>query len=123
MTLDGLETELKAQFPRHKGQKVHLVRFADDFIVTGSNPELLEQEIKPLIERFLRERGLQLSPEKTRITHIETGFDFLGQNIRKYDNQLVSSQYFGGRDNLRRSRDTNRMESWHLLPNHLGQIR
>ncbi len=89
MTLDGLETELKAQFPRHKGQKVHLVRFADDFIVTASNPELLEQEIKPLIERFLQERGLQLSPEKTRITHIEEGFDFLGQNIRKYGNQLL----------------------------------
>ncbi len=89
MTLDGLETELKAQFPRHKGQKVHLVRFADDFIVTGSNPALLEQEIKPLIERFLGERGLQLSPEKTHITHIEEGFDFLGQNIRKYGNQLL----------------------------------
>ncbi len=52
MTLDGLEVELKAKFPSHRGQKVHLVRFADDFIVTGSNPELLEQEIKPLIEQI-----------------------------------------------------------------------
>ena len=32
----------------------------------------------------MRERGLQLSPEKTVITHIEEGFDFLGQNVRKY---------------------------------------
>jgi hypothetical protein len=45
---------------------------------------LLEQEVKPLIEQFLRERGLELSPEKTIVTHIEQGFDFLGQTIRKY---------------------------------------
>ena len=51
----------------------------------GSSKELLEDEVKPLVERFLLERGLQLSPEKTCITHIEDGFDFLGQNVRKYD--------------------------------------
>ena len=88
MTLDSLEAELKAKFPSHNGQKVHLVRFADDFIVTGSNPELLEQEVRPLIEQFLQGRGLQLSAEKTHITHIEDGFDFLGQNIRKYGDKL-----------------------------------
>jgi len=43
-----------------------------------------ENEVKPLVERFMFERGLQLSPEKTCITHIEQGFDFLGQNLRKY---------------------------------------
>jgi RNA-directed DNA polymerase len=62
------------------------VRYADDFIITGCSPELLEEEIKPLVEEFLQERGLTLSPEKTHITHISEGFDFLGQNIRKYDN-------------------------------------
>ena len=60
--------------------KVNLVRFADDFIITGSSYELLEQEVKPLVEQFLQPRGLELSPEKTRITHIEDGFDFLGQH-------------------------------------------
>ena len=89
MTLDGLEKELKVRFPRHKGHKVNLVRFADDFIVTGSNPELLEQQVKPFIIEFLRERGLQLSPEKTHITHIGEGFDFLGQTIRKHGDQLL----------------------------------
>lgn len=89
MTLDGLETKLRKQFPGYKGNKVNLVRFADDFIVTGSDRELLEQSIKPLIIEFLQERGLQLSLEKTRITHIEEGFDFLGQNIRKYKGRLV----------------------------------
>ncbi|MDQ2905052.1 MAG: hypothetical protein M3Y81_16050 [Chloroflexota bacterium] len=37
----------------------------------------------------MRERGLQLSPEKTLITHIEDGFDFLGQHIRKYNGKLL----------------------------------
>ncbi len=51
--------------------------------------EFLEWEIKPLIEEFLAERGLTLSPEKTKITHIETGFDFLGQNVRKYRGKFL----------------------------------
>lgn len=37
----------------------------------------------------MSERGLQLSPEKTCITPIEQGFDFLGQNLRKYGGQLL----------------------------------
>src|SRR5271155_1027852 len=68
--------------------KVNFVRYADDFIITGSSKELLENEVKPLVERFMLERGLQLSPEKTCITHIEQGFDFLGQNLRKYGGKL-----------------------------------
>ncbi len=68
---------------------VHLVRYADDFIITGRSKELLEQEVKPLVEQFMRERGLELSQEKTHITHIEDGFDFLGQNVRKYDGKLL----------------------------------
>ena len=37
----------------------------------------------------MRERGLELSPEKTVITHIEDGFDFLGFNVRKYGDKLL----------------------------------
>lgn len=91
MTLDGLEALLQARFPhntkrdgKYYAPKLHLIRYADDFIITGVSKELLENEVKPLVEQFLRERGLQLSPEKTVITHIEEGVDFLGQNIRKY---------------------------------------
>ena len=58
--------------------KVHLVRYADDFIITGTSQVLLKDEVQPLVEHFLRERGLELSHEKTRITHIKNGFDFLG---------------------------------------------
>jgi RNA-directed DNA polymerase len=98
MTLDGLERLLKERFPRHGRKridgkfyylKVNLVRFADDFVITGDSQELLETEVRPLVERFLAERGLQLSPEKTRITHINEGFDFLGYNVRKYDGKLL----------------------------------
>jgi RNA-directed DNA polymerase len=93
LALDGLQCRLEDSFPlKGKGQKrgrevrVHLIRYADDFIVTSRSKELLETEVKPIIEVFLRERGLQLSPEKTKITHVTEGFDFLGQNVRRYPN-------------------------------------
>jgi RNA-directed DNA polymerase len=88
MTLDGLERLLASHFSKTsrggRRAKVNLIRYADDFCVTGSSRELLEQQVKPLIEQFLKERGLELSAEKTVVTHIEQGFDFLGQTVRKY---------------------------------------
>src|SRR6266446_6502649 len=87
MTLDGLEAEIRKHF--RQPDKVHVIRYADDFIVTGCSKELLENEIKPLLIEFLEVRGLELSPEKTSITHIDEGFDFLGWNIRKYDGKLL----------------------------------
>ena len=97
LVLDGLERKLKDRFPQqsqrsasgYKAQQVNMVRYADDFIVTGRTKELLEQEVKPLIEEHLKERGLELAQEKTGITHIEEGFDFLGQNVRKYKGKLI----------------------------------
>lgn len=68
---------------------VHLVRYADDFIVTSSSATILKQIIKPAIINFLAFRGLELSEEKTKITHIGKGFNFLGQNIRKYNGKLL----------------------------------
>jgi RNA-directed DNA polymerase len=109
MTLDGLERALHAQFGRRARNptKVHIVRYADDFIVTGATREMLADEVQPMVEQFLAERGLSLSPEKTRITHIDDGFDFLGMNVRKYGGKLLikparaSDQRF-----LRKLRDT-----------------
>ena len=94
VTLDGLERELEAAFGNRQTRKgcvnkVHMVRYADDFIVTGSSKELLEKEVVPLVSRFLACRGLELSIEKTRITHITQGFDFLGQNVRKYNGKIL----------------------------------
>ena len=87
MALDGLEQAVIKAAPHNA--KIHYVRFADDFIVTGASKEILEQRVKPAIETFLQARGLELSLEKTRITHIDNGFDFLGFNLRKYNGKLL----------------------------------
>jgi RNA-directed DNA polymerase len=97
MALDGLERILQKKYP-HSGRRalkgmnkqVNLVRYADDFIITGISKEILETEVKPLVVNFLSERGLELSEEKTKVTHIEEGFDFLGQNVRKYNGQFLT---------------------------------
>ena len=94
LVLDGIENQLGKAFGSSKldggaGKRtrkgIHFVRYADDFVVVGRTREILEMEVKPMIEKFLKERGLELSAEKTKITHISEGFDFLGQNIRKYN--------------------------------------
>jgi RNA-directed DNA polymerase len=91
--LDGLQAAIEKVIPftTRRGQKakINLVRYADDFIITGASKEILEEEIRPAVESFMAQRGLTLSPEKTRLTHIEEGFDFLGQNIRKYGKTLL----------------------------------
>jgi len=87
-TLDGLQrllTEHFARTPTGQGKsKVHLVRSADDFLITGTSKELLRDQVQPLVAHFWKGRGLELSHEKTKVTHIEAGFDFLGQNVRRY---------------------------------------
>ena len=93
MVLDGIERVVELAVGQtgyqRKAAKAHVVRYADDFIVTGYNRDILEQRVKPAIEAFLVERGLELAPEKTLITHIDLGFDFLGQNVRKYGTKLL----------------------------------
>ena len=87
-TLDGLQRLLAERFAKTLKQqwmnKVHLVRYADDFLITGTSKGLLRDQVQPLVAHFLKERGLELSHEKTQITHVEEGFDFLGQNVRRY---------------------------------------
>ncbi len=87
MALDGIQNLLGDNFS--KTDKIHFVRYADDFIITGRSPELLETYVKPLIKEFLKIRGLELSEEKTIITHIDDDFDFLGFNVRKYKGKLL----------------------------------
>jgi RNA-directed DNA polymerase len=94
MVLDGLENacyetvNLNPQSSARRKAKLNVVRYADDFIVTANSRELLSEKIIPAIKAFLKERGLSLSEEKTKITQVTDGFDFLGQNIRKQDNTL-----------------------------------
>lgn len=87
ITLSGLETAVKAATKRT--DKVNVIVYADDFVITGANEEVLTNKVTPVIESFLIERGLVLSKEKTKITHINDGFNFLGVNCRKYNGKLI----------------------------------
>jgi RNA-directed DNA polymerase len=93
MTLDGMERLLEERFGAKDSRKSHrnkvnLIRYADDFVITGASKDVLE-EAKSAIEAFLSERGLILSSEKTKIVNIEEGFDFLGWHVRKYDGKFL----------------------------------
>jgi RNA-directed DNA polymerase len=92
LALNGLDKALTAVFKnasQRASNKVNLVRYADDFVITGVSRELLEQQIMPAVSAFLALRGLELAPEKTKITHLTQGYDFLGQNVRRYGNKLL----------------------------------
>jgi len=98
MTLDRIEKILSDKYHKSKNGKinehqaakynVNFCRYADDFIVTAKSEEIAK-EVKELITNFLKVRGLELSDEKTLITHIDDGFDFLGWNFRKYKGKLL----------------------------------
>jgi len=98
MTLDGLEKVIQDKYHRNsKGKienhyraktKVNLIRYADDFVITSNSKEVAE-ELKTTVSQFLQSRGLTLSEEKTMITHIDKGFDFLGWTFKKYEGKLI----------------------------------
>jgi RNA-directed DNA polymerase len=97
ITLDGIEKILDIKYHSKNNKRNHriaskyqvnFVKYADDFIVTARTKEIAE-EIKNIIGNFLKQRGLELSNEKTQITHINDGFDFLGWNFRKYNGKLL----------------------------------
>ena len=93
LALDGLQNELKTLFKtvrEARAAKVNFVRYADDFIITASSKELLEERVKPLVRDFLLKRGLILSEEKTKITHVSEGFDFLGWSVRYRKDVLLT---------------------------------
>ena len=71
-----------------EGVGVRLPR-ATHRIITGSAKAFLEQDVQPLVEPFRAERGLALSREKTRGTHMEEGFDSLGTRGRTYRGKLL----------------------------------
>ena len=86
MTLDGLEQAVRNAVPWRS--RVNFIRYADDFIITAKSRAILEKYVIPAVKRFLAERGLQLSEEKTKITYIRHGFTFLGQTFRKHGSTL-----------------------------------
>src|SRR3990170_177698 len=98
ITMDGIENILDDKYHKTKNGRidrnraakynVNFCRYADDFIVTAKTEEIAK-EVKELVKDFLKDKGLELSDEKTLITHIDNGFDFLGWNFRKYNGKLL----------------------------------
>jgi RNA-directed DNA polymerase len=86
IALNGIEKIIMKANPLKKGisSGVHLIRYADDMVVTGKNEEICERN-KKIIEEFLKSRGLNLNQTKTKLVHIKEGFDFLGFNIRRME--------------------------------------
>lgn len=84
IALNGIEKALKDANPLKKGISpgVHVVRYADDMIITAKSKELALKN-KEILSNFLAIRGLELNDKKTVITHIKDGFDFLGFNIKR----------------------------------------
>jgi RNA-directed DNA polymerase len=105
IALDGMQKTI-ARAASKKGDKVNFVRYADDFIVTGATKELLEQKAKPALTAFLSPRGLELSEQKTLITHIHTGFNFLGHTVRKFGDKLLT---YPAKSNVKALRDKIRL--------------
>jgi len=76
MALDGLQASLEPKF--------RVARYADDFVVVGKSKEELQDVATPIIDKFLAERGLKLNLDKTLITEISEGFNFLGFYFKEY---------------------------------------
>lgn len=93
MVLDGLEDIVKSYskgvstivngVKQRTWEGYSFTRYADDFVVIGHNPERLKQIMQEM-EIFLAQRRLEFSKEKTKITNIHEGFNFLGFHFRKY---------------------------------------
>jgi RNA-directed DNA polymerase len=97
VALHGLETAIRAAFPRDLyangqvrwGWQPVVVRYADDFVVLHEDRQVIEQT-RQLAAQWLGGMGLALKPEKTRVSHTLTpfqgrvGFDFLGFAVRQY---------------------------------------
>jgi len=82
ISLHGMETVLDAQRPGHPAKRT-VIRYADDFVILCQTKADAEHA-QETISQWLAVRGLQLSPDKTRIVHLKEGFDFLGFHVRIY---------------------------------------
>jgi RNA-directed DNA polymerase len=99
VALDGLEREFECENPngapkspalrRGNNRGINLIRYADDFVVSAPSREVLETYATPKVQKFLAQRGLQLNEAKTRIVHVDDGFDFLGFTVRRFKGKLL----------------------------------
>ena len=99
IALNGLEGDILKDFIKSRktnNAKIKIIRYADDVVITGKNPEVLEQ-CKQKMEEFIAERGLKLNQLKTRITEIGYGIDLLGFNMvrKSWRSQFNRKSYQG----------------------------
>lgn len=100
VALDGMERlfgaeddrgrHIRPSLRRGADRGISLVRYADDLVVTAPTREVLETYVVPKLSAFLAERGLKLSEAKTRIVHVDQGFDFLGFTVRRYGGVVLT---------------------------------
>jgi RNA-directed DNA polymerase len=66
---------------------IKTIRYADDFVVIANSRRIIELKIKPAIVNFLKERGVSLSKEKTKLFSIYSGreLNFLGYTFKYQD--------------------------------------
>ena len=98
---NGIYTQLKSN--------VALIRYADDFVIFATTKGEAEAS-KERINDWLKDRGLELSEEKTSIRHLREGFDFLGFNIREYTNPKAKLLIRPSKDAVLRFQDRLRQE-------------
>ena len=87
VTLNGIEKITKELHPLRRGISagVHTIRYADDIVVTGKNPEVLHECREEVIAKFLTEMGLELSEKKTKVIHVNKDFIFWGSTLEGWE--------------------------------------
>lgn len=72
-------------------------RYADDFVVLARSRYIIEDLVKPAVNDFLQERGLTLSPEKTKIFRLcdkDTELNFLGYTFKYQEKWRINKGVF-----------------------------
>ena len=80
---------------RRDGRGVwRLIRYADDFVIAVSGTRASAEALREETARVLAPMGMRLSMAKTRITHIDEGFDFLGWRIQRHHKKGTADQHY-----------------------------
>ncbi len=88
-----LDRSALAKRRRHGLPNCRLVRYADDWVLAVSGTREHAQALMAEAEEVLSTMGLRLSPEKTLITHIDQGLDFLGWRIQRHRKRGTTRHY------------------------------
>jgi RNA-directed DNA polymerase len=89
-----MSTTMQRRWRRHKGQGTwRLVRYADDFVVMVAGSQAVAEALRAVVEAVLAPLGLRLAASKTRVVHLDEGFDFLGFHIQRRRKRGCAQRY------------------------------